>query len=53
MRSWKLMKSWLFGISELTRTLPVAAFLGSVYRFLRHIFNPLVILFDLEKNINC
>ena len=54
MRSWKLMESWLFGILKLTRTLPVAGFLGSGYGFLRHIFlNPLVISFDLEKNIDC
>jgi hypothetical protein len=38
MRSCKLMESWLFGILKLTRDLPVAAFLGSVYRFLRHSF---------------
>ena len=52
-RSWKLIESWLFGILKLTRALPVAGFLSSGYRFLRHIFNPLGISFDLGKNIDC
>lgn len=52
-RSWKLMESCLFGILKLTRTPPFAAFLGSVYGFLRYIFNPPVISLDLENNIDC
>lgn len=51
--SWKLMESWLFGILKLTRIVLVDGFLGSVYGFLRHIFNPLVISFDLETDIDC
>lgn len=47
------MESWLFGILKLTKTLPVDGFFGSVYGFLRHIFNPLVISCDLETNIDC
>ena len=53
MRSWKWMESWLFGRLKVTRTLPVAGSLSSVYGFLRHIFNPLVISFDLEKKRDC
>lgn len=53
MNPWKRTGSQPAGILRSARTLPAAAFLGSVRTFLRHIFNPLVISFDLEENIDC